>query len=553
MRAAATRLWSHLGLPGVLLLAVLALALVLRLDGIAWGLPYSFVNADESTVVPKAFAVARGHLDPQFFYYPSLYFYLLGGLYVVATPLMWLLRHGNPLAMGAYVVDPGPYFLLGRLLSAAFGTISVYLVFRLGRVAYGRPAGLLAALFLAVTPLHVAYSHMAVTDVTATALSLLALLLLLKATQGRGRRWLVAGAVAAGLATSTKYNLGLLVLPASVAAVYACRGEVTRRAAAGARAALLWPRLLATRVYAPMLAAFLLASPFVVLDARQFAHDFLRQNRIMHRGWLGFENTGNGFWYNLHVNLGGTLGVVLLILVVLGVAWALWRHTPLDLLLAPYVLVYFAYVSTWTELADRYLLPVVPLLILLAVRCSLEVAVLRPSAKRVVVPMVGVLLAVAVVAPLTDSLRFDRGLSGVDVRERAKQWVEQNLPAGSTIAAENYGPPLVRTADEKYYLAAGHATPAYHLVRLKLPQPGVPDERRDIGWLRARHVGYVIVSSRVYGRVFAAARSYPESVAFYRRLAREGVLLTTLSPRSGERGPVLKVYRLVPRSRAPQG
>ena len=524
MRAAATRLWSRLGLPGVLLLAVLALALVLRLDGIAWGL--------------------------QFFYYPSLYFYLLGGLYVVATPLMWLLRHGNPLAMGAYVVDPGPYFLLGRLLSAAFGTISVYLVFRLGRVAYGRPAGLLAALFLAVTPLHVAYSHMAVTDVTATALSLLALLLLLKATQGRGRRWLVAGAVAAGLATSTKYNLGLLVLPASVAAVYACRGEVARRAAAGARAALLWPRLLATRVYAPMLAAFVLASPFVVLDARQFAHDFLRQNRIMHRGWLGFENTGNGFWYNLHVNLGGTLGVVLLILVVLGVAWALWRHTPLDLLLAPYVLVYFAYVSTWTELADRYLLPVV---LVTALDCSLEVAVLRPSAKRVVVPMVGVLLAVAVVAPLTDSLRFDRGLSGVDVRERAKQWVEQNLPAGSTIAAENYGPPLVRTADEKYYLAAGHATPAYHLVRLKLPQPGVPDERRDIGWLRARHVGYVIVSSRVYGRVFAAARSYPESVAFYRRLAREGVLLTTLSPRSGERGPVLKVYRLVPRSRAPQG
>ena len=180
-------------MSGVLLLAVLALALVLRLDGIAWGLPYSFVNADESTVVPKAFAVARGHLNPQFFYYPSLYFYLLGGLYVVASPLMWLLRHGNPLAMGAYVVDPGPYFLLGRLLSAAFGTISVYLVFRLGRVAYGRPVGLLAAFFLAVTPLHVAYSHMAVTDVTATALSLLALLLLLEATRGRGRRWLVAG------------------------------------------------------------------------------------------------------------------------------------------------------------------------------------------------------------------------------------------------------------------------------------------------------------------------------------------------------------------------
>ena len=215
---------DSLDASGALLFAVLALALVLRLDGIGWGLPYSFVNVDESTVVPKAFAAARGHLNPQFFYYPSLYFYLLGGLYLVASPVLWLLRHGNPLAMGSYVVDPGPYFLLGRLLSAAFGTVSVYLVYRLGRAAYGRPAGLLAALFLAVMPLHVAYSHMAVTDVTATALSLLALLLLIPAAHGRGRRWLLAGAVAAGLATSVKYNLGLLLLPASVAAVYACRG-----------------------------------------------------------------------------------------------------------------------------------------------------------------------------------------------------------------------------------------------------------------------------------------------------------------------------------------
>ena len=57
----------------------------------------------------------------------------------------------------------------------AFGTASVYLVYRLGRVAYGRPVGLLAALFLAVEPLHVKYSHIAVTDVPATTLSLLAL------------------------------------------------------------------------------------------------------------------------------------------------------------------------------------------------------------------------------------------------------------------------------------------------------------------------------------------------------------------------------------------
>ena len=48
------------GLAGVLLVAILVLALALRLKGVSWGLPYSFVNADESTVVPKAAAAARG-------------------------------------------------------------------------------------------------------------------------------------------------------------------------------------------------------------------------------------------------------------------------------------------------------------------------------------------------------------------------------------------------------------------------------------------------------------------------------------------------------------
>ena len=424
-------LWKRPGVAGALLVAVLVLALGLRLKGVDWGLPFSFVNADESVVVPKAFGVARGGLNPQFFYYPSLFFYLVGGVYLLAAPALWAVQHANPLAMGSFVVDPGPYFLLARLVSVAAGTASVYLLYRLGREAFGRPAGLVAALFLAVAPLHVAYSHMAVTDVTATALSLLAFLLLLQAARGGGRRRLIAGAVVAGLATSTKYNLGALVLPATVAAVYACRGEVGRRVAAGGRAALVWPRLLLARVYAPMLLAFLVGSPFIVLDPGHFLHDFLRQNRIMDRGWLGFENVGNGFWYNLETNLGGTFGVVLVVLAVAGLAWALWRHTAVDLLLAPYALAYFVYISTWKELADRYLLPILPLLLLLAVRLCLEALELRPAARRVAAPAVAIVLAVALVAPLAGSLAFDRELSGGDTRERAKAWVESNVPAGS--------------------------------------------------------------------------------------------------------------------------
>lgn len=534
----------RVGLAGVLLVLILVLALALRLKGVAWGLPYSFVNVDESMVVPKAFGAARGHPNPQFFFYPSFFFYLVGAVYLLVTPIWWLVHQSNFLSQTAFVVDPGPYFLLGRLVSVAMGTASVYLAYRLGRVAFGRPAALLAALLLAVVPLHVAYSHMAVTDVTAVALSLLAFVLFRRAADGGGRRWLMWGAVAAGLATSTKYNLGMLVLPATVAAVYACRGEAARLVASGGRAALVWARLLAVRVYAPMLAAFVVASPFVVLDAPHFISDFVRQNRIMDRGWLGFENVGNGFWYNLETNLGGAFGLVLLVLALIGLAWSLWRRTRLDLLIAPYVIVYFVYIGTWKELADRYLLPIVPLLLLLAARAGVEAIELRPAARRVTAPLVVAVFAVALVAPLSASIAYDRGLSGADTRVEAKAWIEANIPAGSRIAVENYGPPLVTEEAARRFREAGQPVVAYRVRKLELPAPATPDPARDLSVLRAEGVEYVVVSSRVYERVRAAAEEYPAIVAFYDALESETGLVEEFRPGAGETGPVLKLYRI---------
>jgi hypothetical protein len=355
----------------------------------------------------------------------------------------------------------------------------------------------------------------------------------------------VAGAVAAGLATSTKYNLGMLVLPATVAACYACRSEAAARVAAGGRAILVWLRLLVLRLYLPMLAAFVLASPFVVLDAPHFLRDFRRQSQIMDRGWLGFEHVGNGFWYNVTPNLTGAVGVVLVVLAVAGLAWALWRRTRADLLLAPYVVVYFVYIGTWKELADRYLLVIVPLALLLAVRVCVELVDLAgPRARRVAVPVAVVVLAVAFVPPLADSIAFDRALSGTDTREVAREWIQRHVPAGALIAVENYGPPLVREDVLDHYREAGLDPVAYRLLRLKLPAPQTPDRRRDLAQLRRQGVEYVITSSRVRDRVLAAPEEYPTIVEFYEQLDAQGELVREFRPGDGETGPVLKLYRL---------
>jgi hypothetical protein len=507
---------------------------------VSWGLPYSYQNPDEKVVLARAFRIARGHFNPEFFYYPSLLFNVIGTVTWAVSKVY--APHGVTLVSPVtYVTDPTPYYVIGRTVVATCGVISVYLMYRLGKEAFSRPVGLLAALFLAVEPLHVRYSHVAVTDVPATMFGLLALLLFLRAARLGSPRTLLLGALAAGLATGTKYNLGMLVVPGAIACWYVYRGHpATHRLRAQAARVL-------RRVALPMLLAFVVSTPFAVLDPRHFLGNFASQNKIVANGWLGFENVHNGYWYNLSVNLVGSLGVVLLALGLIGLALALVKRTRADLILVPYVIVYYLYVSSWHALMDRYLLPIVPLLIVLAVRACLA-PVAAPAVRRraLVVAIATALLLGAIVLPARASINYSRSLSGTDVRTVAKTWIEGHLPAGTVIAMEPYGPPLVPSFDLRFYTEASLTTPSYTIYKLPLPVPGGGDPKARLRLLVAHKVAYVVLSSDVDNRVLAARATYPLQVAFYEELSRHGRLVATFTPRPGERGPMITVYWLPP-------
>ena len=133
------------------LAGLLGLAAALRLIGIEYGLPFGgLLNPDERNIVPRAWAMVHGSgLDPHWFDYPSLL------LYVLAPFQAW---------------QGEPSYLAARLVVAAFGVGAVAAAWWLGRAAYGRTAGLVAAAAVAVETIGVAYSHAAVTDVPMTAL-----------------------------------------------------------------------------------------------------------------------------------------------------------------------------------------------------------------------------------------------------------------------------------------------------------------------------------------------------------------------------------------------
>ena len=260
-----------------LTLLVFVVALLPRIVGLGWGLPY-VEHADEPAVVEVAMRmVQQGDWNPGMFLYPSLYFYQLA--LVIQLHLAWGINQGLYTALAdvpskTYQFTTAPtFYIWARALTALLGSLTMPLLFQVGRRMFGWPVGLLAAIGLALSSYHIEHSHFITTDVPTGLWVTLALMGIWGvATSGQRRDYLLAG-IATGLAAGTKYNAGVVGLTLGVAtALYlADARRVADRPA--------WRRLVA-RHTALLLAAgtlallvFLATTPFAVLDFATFRRD----------------------------------------------------------------------------------------------------------------------------------------------------------------------------------------------------------------------------------------------------------------------------------------
>src|SRR5262249_7021314 len=127
---------------------------------------------DEVSIMSRALGFAEGTLNPHNFLYPTLYFYALfvwEGLWFVIGRLTGVFASLGAFER-AFFVNPTPIYAAGRALSAACGVLTVGVTYALGRRVAGRPAGMAAAIFLAVAPLAVRDAHYVKHDVPVTLL-----------------------------------------------------------------------------------------------------------------------------------------------------------------------------------------------------------------------------------------------------------------------------------------------------------------------------------------------------------------------------------------------
>jgi len=183
------------GAPAAAWLAlVLAVAAAVR----AWQLNGLGFNSDEAVYAGQAAAIADhpelGELFPVFRAHPLL--------------VQTLLSVGFRLHLAEG---------FERLTVAALGVATVGVVFELGRLLYGRPAGLVAALLMALMPYHVVVTRQVLLDGPMTLFATLTLLLLVRFVLSGRPGWLYGAGAAMGLTVLSKETsivlLGAALLP----------------------------------------------------------------------------------------------------------------------------------------------------------------------------------------------------------------------------------------------------------------------------------------------------------------------------------------------------
>ncbi|SMD20572.1 4-amino-4-deoxy-L-arabinose transferase [Kibdelosporangium aridum] len=382
-----------------------AMVLIMGAGGFlrVWALGEVGFNSDEAVYAGQAAALAG---DPT-----------LTGLFPVFRAHPLLFQAMLSLGFSVWVSDTG-----ARLLSATFGLSTVVAVYLLGKLLYGRKTGLAAAFFLAVMPYHVVVTRQVLLDGPETFFAVVVLYCTARFCAERTPRWLYSAAAVMGLTLLTKESAAILVLALLV--FFVLHQELRIR-----------PRDLLVALV--ILTAVVVAYP---LSLSLSGRTSTGQNYLV---WQLFRPANHGISF-YGETMSPAVGPAVIVLAAGGL-WLLRRQsTWREWLLVCWMVVPLVFFHLWPVKGYQYLLPIVPVLAVLAARTVVHVAVprlsdRRPAAARwaraTVVLAVGASLAVPAWLAVNPapSTTFLAGSGGVPAGREAGRWIEANLPQGSRL------------------------------------------------------------------------------------------------------------------------
>ena len=495
--------------------SVTVVALALRLWNLNWGLP-ALTHGDEHHYLGKAMVMlGTGNFDPDYFQNPSLLIYLdyfvdrllsphVQDFHLIASFFGWQILDPR----GDYLMDIG-----ARSISAIAGALTPLAVYLAAMELFRdrRPA-IFGAAVMAVPLLHVRDSHFATNDVLCTFLLSLSFLFASRIYRRGGLANYILAGLMGGLATTTKYNAGFFCVGILVAHCLSERQAAKQETLLRRHAPLLISGLAA-------MAAYLVGTPYTILNFPRFWYDFRTQLGFGARLWGGQDDLPTPLLYLYALQQGfGVLPLVLAILAIPILFGQGWRRFAVVMSIPT---IYLAFMFGQRLFFARFAMPVLPFLSLLAgfTLWKASTRVNRPLLRRA---LSGVLLTATLAQPLAFSWQHVILIGRDDTRATAAAWIESNVPRGATIGAE------IRTGLHTPFAWKGTGA----------PMPGTsiihPEDPEDIQEVTSGRFDYLITGSWGYDEWLQRANSPLEQHPLFGYLERVGKPVLIVRP--GENG-----------------
>jgi 4-amino-4-deoxy-L-arabinose transferase-like glycosyltransferase len=479
-----------------------------RFKGLDAGIPFD-LGSDEPHVMERSVRILKtGDFNPHFFDYPGLYIYLQA----IVGAARFLLGAMDGLWRSLDDVSAANFYLWGRGLTATFGVATIAVTWRLGR-RIDRLSGLVAALLLAVQPIHVRESHFVLTDVPMTFFVALTLLAAVRAVERPSpRAWATAGA-AAGLAAATKYT-GAVVLIVPLVALLVARLSSFDRLRQGAV------------VVVCAAGAFLLCAPYTVLDPAGFLNGFAALASAHAQGPPPAAPAWWTYVRHLQMNLGhagfvaalASIGVAAVRAARSGSSQtrAIW------ICCAVFVLVFYTVIAGQTLVYARYLLPLLPpLLVITGATVALlyrRLSTLRAWGWRWSAVVAIVLAALVAGPPAARAHGWVTARAQHSTHRLAYDWILAHVPRTARVAIET-----TMNLPSPYY--------THHVRRLTDEPPEA---------YAAEGIEYFVVAIPMPGDggapPAARVRPYPDLLGGAR-------LLEVFPPTADHSGPLIQIYQ----------
>ena len=418
-----------------ILFLIIIIAAILRVIGIAWGLPskdyYFSYNSDEVNYIRGLSQMdpARFDFNPHYFNWGSWHYYELGAAIGLASFLNIVELNKDKNFYYSHPWVMAKIYLIGRLLSVLFALATVILVYLIGKKIYGVREGLLAALFMAINPAHIVHSHYLKADTSVTFWLTVLLLTAIYLLETGKLRWYILGGVFSAIAVGSQLN-GIWFIHTIFFAHLLHKYRVSGRLNSFQNVFISKNLLIG---YLSVLVVYLIINPSLYLSTAEFITGI--RNVIFRQGG-GIDTVGR---VNLVINTVRAFGISLTpFFIVLGlsaVIYGVLSRSKTNLLLLIWLAPYLPFIIGWRALNTRHQMLIFPgVFVLSSGFIFFLYAKIRKKILRII--LTGGVVLFCLYAAFYSYI-YDKGLSGKTVQAEASEWLVLNVVPKSRIGILN--------------------------------------------------------------------------------------------------------------------